>query len=87
MNNMIPSSEIRNIKPEGFGFAMLDFFPGSFVVMEECSYDEPYEIARFAHTGGAISRAEAYDKAITKARLSQKYDGSQCDYNVYEETR
>lgn len=77
--------ELENVKQDGFGFELLSSAPGAFVVHECSAYDEPTEIARFVHDGTARSRDLAYGKALSHSRISQNYDGSQRDYNVYEE--
>ncbi len=81
---MTPLSEIKNTNIVGLGIEMLASEPGAFVVMEECTYDSPYEIARYEHDGSPVKRANAYGNAVNKSISSQNYDGSQCDYNVYE---
>lgn len=82
LNNLF---DLENVKRDGFGLELLDSEPGAFVVHECSSYDEPTEIARYVHNGTARSRGQAYSKALSTSRISQNYDGSQCDYNVYEE--
>ncbi|VGQ13007.1 hypothetical protein SB5439_05126 [Klebsiella variicola] len=77
--------DLENVKKAGIGFELLDSTPGAFIVLECCSYDEPTEVARFNHDGTAHSRSLACSKAVNSARSSQAYDGTQCDYNVYEE--
>ncbi len=58
----------------------------SFIVLEECSYEKPYEIARYGHNGSAGDRSNAFSCAMNKARSLQNYSGAKLDYNVYEET-
>lgn len=82
LNNLY---ELENVKRDGFGLELLNSEPGAFIVHECSAYDEPAEIARYVHDGTALSRCAAYDRATGVARASQKYDGTQCDYNVYEE--
>ncbi len=55
-------------------------------VLEECSYEKPYEIARYGHNGSAGDRSNAFSCAMNKARSLQNYSGAKLDYNVYEET-
>ncbi len=55
-------------------------------MLEECSYEKPYEIARYGHNGSAGDRSNAFSCAMNKARSLQNYSGAKLDYNVYEET-
>ncbi|HBQ8794263.1 TPA: hypothetical protein L9B16_004992, partial [Klebsiella quasipneumoniae] len=41
--------QLRNTKAAGLGFELLTSEPGAFIVLEECSYEKPYEIARYGH--------------------------------------
>ncbi|QHU76574.1 hypothetical protein FBF54_28015 (plasmid) [Klebsiella pneumoniae] len=68
------------------GFELLTSEPGAFIVLEECSYEKPYEIARYGHNGSAGDRSNAFSCAMNKARSLQNYSGAKLDYNVYEET-
>ncbi|MDG6213840.1 hypothetical protein RA300_27730 [Klebsiella pneumoniae subsp. pneumoniae] len=78
--------QLRNTKAAGLGFELLTSEPGAFIVLEECSYEKPYEIARYGHNGSAGDRSNAFSCAMNKARSLQNYSGAKLDYNVYEET-
>lgn len=78
--------QLRNTKAEGLGFELLTSEPGAFIVLEESSYEKPYEIARYGHNGSAGDRSNAFSCAMNKARSLQNYSGAKLDYNVYEET-
>jgi len=82
---LIPSTDLLNVKREGFGIEMLDAKPGRFVVLKECSYTEAEEFRSYAHDGSARSRARAYGEARNAAARAQDYSGEQAAYNVYEE--
>ncbi|HED9569823.1 TPA: hypothetical protein R6P81_005440, partial [Klebsiella pneumoniae] len=45
--------QLRNTKAAGLGFELLTSEPGAFIVLEESSYEKPYEIARYGHNGSA----------------------------------
>lgn len=68
--------QLRNTKPAGLGFELLSSEPGAFIVLEECSYEKPYEIARYGHNGSAGDRANAFSCAMNKARSLQNYSGA-----------
>ncbi|MEQ0006725.1 hypothetical protein ABLU95_10885 [Klebsiella sp. GG_Kp146] len=78
--------QLKNTKKDGLGVKLLNSIAGTFVVLEECSYERPREIARFGHNGTAGDRSNAFSCAMNRARSLQNYSGAMCDYNVYEET-
>ncbi|HAT1642339.1 TPA: hypothetical protein I8Y18_003501 [Raoultella ornithinolytica] len=78
--------QLKNTKKAGLGFELLNSESGAFVVLEECSYERPNEVARFGHNGTAGDRSNAFSCAMNKARSLQNYSGAKLDYNVYEET-
>ena len=55
-------------------------------MLEECSYEKPYEIARYGHNGSAGDRSNAFSCTMNKASSLHNYSGAKLDYNVYEET-
>ena len=63
--------QLRNTKAAGLGFELLTSEPGAFIVLEECSYEKPYEIARYGHNGSAGDRSNAFSCAMNKARSLQ----------------
>lgn len=56
---LTPSTDLLNVKREGFGVEMLDAKPGRFVVLKECSYAEAEEFRAYVHDGSARRRARA----------------------------
>lgn len=50
--------QLANTKTDSAGLTLLDSQPGAFVVLEECSYDRPVEIARYGHNGNAGDRSD-----------------------------
>lgn len=78
--------QLKNTKNAGLGIELLDSEAAAFIVLEECNYEKPNEIARYGHNGSAGDRSNAFSCAMNKARCSQNYSGAMCDYNVYEET-
>lgn len=63
--------QLRNTKAAGLGFELLTSEPGAFIVLEESSYEKPYEIARYGHNGSAGDRSNAFSCAMNKARSLQ----------------
>jgi hypothetical protein len=47
--------QLRNTKPQVL-VSLLTSEPGAFIVLEESSYEKPYEIARYGHNGSAGDR-------------------------------
>ena len=43
--------QLRNTKAAGLGFELLTSEPGAFIVLEECSYEKPYELPVMGITG------------------------------------
>lgn len=78
--------QLRNTKSSGLGFELLTSEPGAFIVLEECSYEKPYEIARYGYNGSAGDRSNAFSCTMNKASSLHNYSGAKLDYNVYEET-
>ena len=43
--------QLRNTKAAGLGFELLTSEPGAFIVLEESSYEKPYELPVMGITG------------------------------------
>ncbi|HDS4345655.1 TPA: hypothetical protein QH074_004344 [Enterobacter hormaechei subsp. steigerwaltii] len=82
---LIPSTDLQNITREGLGFRFDATAPAAFIVLAECSHDEPREVARFEHNGSVFERARAFTNARNIATGRQDYAGDMVSYNTYEE--
>ncbi|HFD6166025.1 TPA: hypothetical protein ACF5HI_004581 [Salmonella enterica] len=83
---LTPSTDLKNVKPSGMGYEMLDSAPGAFVVLKECNYDDAIRVKSYKHDGSAASRSTAYSRARSLAHDQQDYSGEEASYNIYEET-